>query len=81
MRVILTYLQKDGLKEIGEYFNYMSTGKEFYVSQNIGLLNRDGIIETSDKGVYSGYLDTKKIVTEEGYEIEGTSEHPLLVMR
>ncbi len=76
-----TYLfTEDGLKEIGEYFNYMSTGKEFYVSQNIGLLNRDGIIETSDKGVYSGYLDTKKIVTEEGYEIEGTSEHPLLVM-
>ena len=71
---------EEGIKEIGEYFDYAETNEEFYTSHNINLLNRDGQLKTSNKGVYSGYKPTKKITTEEGYEIEGTLVHPLLVM-
>lgn len=71
---------KDGMKEISEYFNYNQSNQEIYVSQNINLLNRYGKSELSHTGVYSGYQPTKKIITEEGYEIEGTHNHPVLVM-
>lgn len=71
---------EQGIKEIGEFFNYQQDDKETYYSHNIRLLNRYGELEVSDKGVYSGYKQTKKITTEEGYEIETTLVHPLLVM-
>lgn len=71
---------KDGLKEIGEFFNYIKTGKEFYITQSIDLINKNGVLENSNKGVYSGYKDTKIIKTEEGYALEGTLNHPILIM-
>jgi len=70
----------DGLKEIGSYFNYIHTGKEFYTMHSIYTINKKGKLEHSDKGVYSGYLNTKKIKTEEGYSLEGTLNHPILIM-
>ena len=71
----------EGIKEIGEYFNYLKTKKEFYIINNINLLNGTGRLEKSTKGIYSGYLPTKIITTEEGYRLEGTYNHPILVMQ
>jgi len=71
----------EGIKEIGEYFNYLKTKKEFYIFNNINLLNGTGRLEKSTKGIYSGYLPTKIITTEEGYRLEGTYNHPILVMQ
>ena len=70
----------EGIKEIGEYFNYQADGEETEFSHSINLLNRYGEIENSDKGIYSGLHKTKVLRTEEGYEVEGTEAHPLLVM-
>lgn len=69
-----------GVKEIGDFFDYQSDGIETYTDHNINLLNRYGELENSSKGIYSGFKQTKKIKTEEGYEIETTLNHPLLVM-
>lgn len=71
----------EGIKEIGEYFNYLKIKKEFYIFNNINLLNGTGGLEKSTKGIYSGYLPTKIITTEEGYRLEGTYNHPILVMQ
>lgn len=71
---------ENGLKEIGEYFNYSKSKNEFYLSHNIGILNKNGQIEKSLNGVHSGYKNTKIISTEEGYEIEGTLNHPILII-
>lgn len=70
----------DGMKEIGEYFNYLECNSEIQIQQDINLLNKNGVIETSKIGVYSGYHATKKVTTEEGYSLEGTYNHPILVM-
>ncbi|WP_160645403.1 LAGLIDADG family homing endonuclease [Chengkuizengella marina] len=70
----------EGIKELGEFFNFASHGKEFYISSNINLVNRHGQLESTNAGVYSGYQPTKKIITEEGYEVENSLNHPLLVM-
>lgn len=72
---------EDGIKEIDEFFGYIKPKKEFYIKNKINLLNRYGDLETSHTGVYSGYQSTKEIITEEGYEIGVTPNHPLLVMR
>lgn len=69
----------EGMKEIGEFFDYASDDIETYTSHSINLLNRNGVLENSNKGVYSGYKPTKLISSEEGYEIEGTHNHPILV--
>lgn len=71
---------EEGIKEIGEYFNYMKSNGDFYIPANIKLLNRDGELEQSIIGVSSGFKDIKKIITEEGYEIHSSLKHPLLVM-
>jgi len=69
-----------GIKEMGEYFNYQKDNKETFKSCDIELLNRYGELETSNIGVYSGYLPTKVITTEEGYEVENTLNHPMLAI-
>lgn len=70
----------EGVKEIGEFFNYQKDDKETYYEHRLNVINMYGKLDFSDKGVYSGYQNTKIINTQEGYEIEGTLEHPLLVM-
>jgi len=71
---------EDGMKEIGEYFDYQDDGKETYIASNVKMLNRYGELEATNAGVYSGYKPTKKIITEEGYNVEATLNHPLLVI-
>lgn len=73
-------LTDNGIKEIGEYFNYQDNKEETFLVKNINIVNRFGKLEKTNAGVYSGYLPTKKITTEEGFQIEGTHNHPILVM-
>lgn len=70
----------NGLKEIGEFFNYQNDNKETYTQHSIDLVDRFGKIANSNRGVYSGKKPTIKITTQEGYSIEGSFIHPLLVM-
>lgn len=70
----------NGMKEIGEYFNYINDNIEFEQLHNISVLNKNGKMETSLAGVYSGYKETKKIMTDFGYEIEASLNHPILIM-
>ena len=70
----------NGIEEIGSYFNYDKSDIEKYTTHSINMCNRFGKLENSNKGVYSGFKDTIKITTQEGYQIEGTPNHPILVM-
>ena len=71
----------EGIKEIGEYFNYCTDDGEFWEEVNdLGVINRYGKLENVSSLYYGGYKPTKKIITEYNYNIEGTLEHPLLIM-
>lgn len=70
----------EGINEIGSYFGYQNDDRERISYQNINVINRNGEIATSYRGIYSGYRPTKTIRTHEGYEIECTHLHPLLIM-
>lgn len=71
----------DGLKEIGEYFHYRDDDIETeYYDFNLDVINRNGKPAKSHYGIYSGYKPTKKVVTWEGYYLEGTYTHPILVL-
>lgn len=72
---------EDGMIEIGSLFDYKKLdNSEEIINQNIGILNRYGKIENSNKGIISGYKKTKKITTREGISIEASLNHPLLIM-
>lgn len=70
----------EGMKEIGSFLDYMKPESDYYASPNISLLNRYGQLEEVSTGVANGLKKTKKIKTEEGYEIQASTNHPLLVM-
>ena len=71
---------EDGIKEIGELFDYQSDGNETYYDTKVKVLNKDGVLENTESGVYNGKQKTRTIVVNEGYSITGTLEHPILVM-
>lgn len=73
-------LTDNGLVEIGSYFNYKKDGQESYIVSNIGIVNRNGEIESTNAGVYSGFKDTKIIKNDIGLEIEVSNNHPLLTV-
>ena len=73
-------LTDEGIKEIGEYFDYQSDDKETFTIPEVKIVNRYNQLEIPSAGVYSGYKDTKKVITEEGFEIEASLNHPLLVI-
>lgn len=70
----------DGIKEIGSFFDYQNDGIETYFKHSINVLNKNSDISLSNMGVYSGRKKTIKVLTNEGYEIEGTLNHPLLTI-
>lgn len=70
----------DGLKEIGSYFNYQDDDVETEYALDLNVVNRNGNKVHSQYGIYSGFKPTKKITTQEGYSLEGTYVHPVLVM-
>ena len=69
-----------GIKEIGSFFNYQKDNIETVSSLNYSILNKDGEKEKIFNGIYNGIKDTKKIITELGYMIEGTVNHPLMTI-
>lgn len=71
---------EDGMKELGSFFNYSKLNKEFYIDANIKIANRYGQLESTNAGVYSGLQNTKIIETEEGYQVENSYNHPILVL-
>lgn len=73
-------LTTNGVKEIGSLFDYQNDGNETLKDLDIEIVNRYGNVEKSLKGIYSGKKPTIKITTNEGFSIEGTYNHPLLVM-
>lgn len=70
----------DGLREIGSYFNYQDDDIETEYNLDLNIVNRNGSKARSQYGIYSGFKPTKKITTQEGYSLEGTYIHPVLVM-
>jgi ribonucleoside-diphosphate reductase alpha chain len=70
-----------GIKELGSFFEYDTSKKERYIRTGFNIVNRYNKLETTNAGVYSGFLPTKKVITEEGYGVECTNNHPMLVMR
>lgn len=68
-----------GIREIGSLFNYQNNDVETIKEQKINILNRYGELETSPRGIYSGYKDTRKITTQLGYSVECTLNHKLMV--
>lgn len=71
---------EDGIKEIGEYFNYNSSGVETHYDTKIKVVNRYGQLEKTKLGLYNGKQDTIKITTCDSFSIEGTGIHKVLVM-
>jgi len=71
-------LTEDGLVEIGDYVPLDLASGEFK-PHKMNILGREGLETTSD--VYAnGVKPTLKITTGKGYSIEGTLNHPMLVM-
>lgn len=68
----------EGIKEVGEYFNYERTKLEKYTVLNQLVMNRYGELEESNMGVTSGYKDVKRIRTKLGYEIEASLNHRII---
>lgn len=73
-------LTNNGVKEIGAFFDYQNDGIETIRDLEIGIVNYCGENEKTTRGIYSGRKPTIRIKTEEGFSIEGTYVHPLLVM-
>lgn len=69
---------KDGLQKIGDLASWSKEERIDLVDNQV--VNIHGDLEYSDVIVSNGYKDTKVITTKNGYEIEGTHVHPLLVL-
>lgn len=69
-----------GMIEIGSEFNYSKPDGEIITSHDFKILNRYGEQEGTKLGISSGKRKTKKITTNYGYSIEGTLNHPVLIM-
>ena len=68
----------DGLQKIGDLAEWKKEESIDYRENEV--LNIHGEKEKSSIIYSNGYQDTKKITTKYGYEIEGTLNHPLIVM-
>lgn len=71
-------ITEDGMKEIGSLCGYDKDEKEFLFNTKVanGL---NGISETHTLFI-NGKKETKKIKTSSGYELEGTLNHPVMIM-
>jgi intein/homing endonuclease len=69
-----------GMIEIGSLFDYNNSGVEKIYNHSIDVIDVNCETVNSNKGIYSGLKPTINIITKEGYSIEGTYIHPLLVM-
>ncbi len=70
----------EGLREIGEIFNYSKLDDEFETRHSYFIANRFGKLELSSAGIINGKKSIKHIITNEGYELKCTLNHPVLIM-
>ena len=70
----------NGIKEIGEFFNYQNDNIETHYNIQENVVNRYGELEKTKLGLYNGKQDCITVKTSDGYEITGTSIHKVLVM-
>ena len=71
----------EGIKEIGEYFNYQNNDVETYYPTHAKVVNRYGNLECSTLGLYNGRKNTIKLTDSKGYSITATPNHRVLVMK
>ena len=69
---------ENGLVKIGDLANWSKEERTDF--QENKVVNIHGELEYSDVIFSNGFKDTKKITTKNGYQIEGTHVHPLLVL-
>ena len=67
-----------GLQKIGDLANWAKEERTDFKENKV--VNIHGDLEYSDVIFSNGFKDTKKITTKNGYQIEGTHVHPLLVL-
>ena len=70
----------EGIREIGEFFNYQNNNIETHYNTQANVVNRYGELEKTKLGLYNGKQDCITVKTSDGYEITGTSIHKVLVM-
>lgn len=69
---------ENGLQKIGDLASWSKEERTDFKENK--LVNIHGELEYSDVIFSNGFKDTKKITTKNGYEIEGTHVHPLLIL-
>ena len=70
----------EGIREIGEFFNYQNDNIETHYNTHANVVNRYGELEKTKLGLYNGKQDCITVKTSDGYEITGTRIHKVLVM-
>lgn len=70
----------NGIKEIGEYFDYQSNGIETHYETKVNVVNRYGRLEKTKLGLYNGKQECLTIKTDDGFSITGTKVHKVLTM-
>lgn len=70
----------DGIKEIGEFFNYQNDNIETHYDTKVNVVNRYGKLEKTKLGLYNGKQKCVTVTTSDGYEITGTKIHKVLVI-
>ena len=70
----------EGIKEIGEFFNYQNDNIETHYDTKVNVINRYGRLEKTKLGLYNGEQECITVITNDGYEITGTKIHKVLVI-
>lgn len=70
----------NGIKEIGEFFNYQNDNIETHYNTQVNVVNKYGELEKTKLGLYNGKQNCITVKTSDGYEITGTKIHKVLVM-
>ena len=70
----------EGIKEIGEFFNYQNDNIETHYDTKVNVVNRYGKLEKTKLGLYNGKQECITVITNDGYEITGTKIHKVLVI-
>lgn len=71
-----------GILPIKDFFNCEENGIEDYTPKlDLKVINKEHKYESVDRGTYNGYKDTRKIITNYGYNIECSNNHPLMIQK
>lgn len=70
----------EGIKEIGEFFDYKNDGCETHYNTKVSLVNRYGDVEKTKLGLYNGKQNCITITTDDGFSLTGTEIHKVLII-